>query len=269
MNEYYRGKVAVVTGAASGIGLGMVEKLLACGAKAVFMGDLDEKRLADESQRLERDHPGKVFAVPTDVTELAQVERLVLSARDHAGHLDFLFNNAGVGMTVPTEQVTFDIWKFIVNLNLMGVIYGTYTAIPIMRAQRSGHIVSTGSAAGLMPVAYQAVYAASKSAVISMSESLRYELESEGLRFSTFNPGNIATNIFRGLEKLPDDVVSVEEAMEYLFAELAKGSPTVVYPRQIQEWHRLYLEDRPVFEQVARSIAAERRENYRTKGTYY
>jgi len=172
-------------------------------------------------------------------------------------------------MTVPTEQVTFDIWKFIVNLNLMGVIYGTYTAIPIMRAQRSGHIVSTGSAAGLMPVAYQAVYAASKSAVISMSESLRYELESEGLRFSTFNPGNIATNIFRGLEKLPDDVVSVEEAMEYLFAELAKGSPTVVYPRQIQEWHRLYLEDRPVFEQVARSIAAERRENYRTKGTYY
>ena len=228
MNEYYRDKVAVVTGAASGIGLGMVEKLLACGAKAVFMGDLDEKRLADESQRLERDHPGKVFAVPTDVTELAQVERLVLSARDHAGHLDFLFNNAGVGMTVPTEQVTFDIWKFIVNLNLMGVIYGTYTAIPIMRAQRSGHIVSTGSAAGLMPVAYQAVYAASKSAVISMSESLRYELESEGLRFSTFNPGNIATNNFRGLEKLPDDVVSVEEAMEYLFAELAKGLSQVL-----------------------------------------
>ncbi len=268
MSDYYRGKVAAVTGAAAGIGLGLVEKLLAEGAKAVFMGDIDEEGLSRESQRLNLAYPGKVFTALTDVTVQEQVEGLIHDAAEHDGHLDFVFNNAGMGMTIPTEQVTFDIWRFLLNLNLMGVAYGTYTAIPIMREQGSGHIVNTGSAGGLMPVPYQALYAATKSAVITMTECLQYELENEGLRFSVFNPGNVATSIFGDLTP-PPDAVTVEEAADYIFEELAKGSLIIVFPQQMRDMYRAYLEDRASYDKLARAMADERRENYRTKGTYY
>ena len=108
MGDYYRNKVAVVTGAASGIGLGLVENLLAEGALAVFMGDVNQDNLDKESERLNLEYPGKAHAMLADVTDLGQVEALIQAARAHDGHLDFLFNNAGVGMTIPTEQVTFD-----------------------------------------------------------------------------------------------------------------------------------------------------------------
>lgn len=268
MSDYYKDKVAVVTGAASGIGLGLTEKLLAEGAMAVFMGDINQDNLSQESERLDAEYPGKVFAALTDVTALDQVEALIKGAKEHAGHLDFVFNNAGIGMTVPTEQVTFDIWRFVIDLNLMGVIYGTYTAIPIMREQGFGHIVNTGSAGGLLPVAYQAVYAATKSAIITMTECLQYELETEGLRFSVFNPGNVITGIFGELTPPPGSI-SVEEAADYIFDELAKGSVIIVLPQQMRDLYHLYLENRSEFDKVSRAMASERRENYRTKGTYY
>ncbi len=268
MSDYFKDKVAAVTGAASGIGLGLVEKLLAEGAMAVFMGDINEENLARESERLNKAYPGKAHPVLTDVTKLEQVEGLIHSARDHDGHLDFVFNNAGMGMTLPTEQITFEIWRFLIDLNLMGVIYGSYTAIPIMREQGSGHIVNTGSVGGLMPVAYQAVYAATKSAVITMTECLQFELETEGLRFSVFNPGNVITGIFGELEP-PPDAITVEEATDYIFQELEKGTVLIVFPEKYREFYRLYREDREAFDRMAREIAAERRENYRTKGTYF
>jgi len=268
MGDYYKDKVAVVTGAASGIGLGLTEKLLAEGAMAVFMGDINPDNLAKESERLNQRYPGKAFTALTDVTKLEQVEALIKGAKEHDGHLDFVFNNAGMGMTIPTEQVTFDIWKFILDLNLLGVIYGTYTAIPIMREQGFGHIVNTGSVGGLMPVAYQALYAATKSAVITMTECLQYELEVEGLRFSVFNPGNVITGIFGELEP-PPDAITVEDAVDYIFQELEKGTLIIVFPEKFRDMYRLYREDRDEFDKLSRQIASERRENYRTKGTYY
>ncbi len=268
MSGYFENKVAVVTGAASGLGLGITEHLLANRAKAVFMGDVKEENLTRESERLNKKYPGKVIPQLTDVTKLDQVEKVIHAAKAFDGHLDFVFNNAGMGMTYPTEKITYEIWKFIMDLNFWGAVYGTYTAIPIMREQGSGHIVNAGSVTGLIPVPYQAVYAASKSAVISMTECLQYELETEGLNFSVYCPGNVRTPIFGDMAPPPDSI-SVDEAVDYIFQELEKKTLVIIFPQKMRDFAALYRLNRPEFDKMARSIAAERRENYRTKGTYY
>lgn len=268
VSGYFRDKVAAVTGAASGIALAMTEQMLCKGAKAVFMGDFKEESLTREAQRLETQYPGKVFPVLTDVTKREEVARLVHSAADHAGHLDFVCNIAGIGMTLPTEQITFEIWDHMIDLNLKGVVYGTYAAVPIMREQGFGHIVNAGSIAGLMPIPYQAVYAATKAAVISMTESLQYELEPEGLRFSVFCPANVRTLIFGDLEP-PADSIGVDEAVEYILEEVEQRSLLIALPQSTRDFHALYRQRREDFDELVRQLAAERRENYRTKGTYY
>ncbi|HNR65421.1 MAG TPA: SDR family oxidoreductase [Atribacterota bacterium] len=268
MTDYFKDKVAVVTGAASGIGLGLSEHLLKRGAKAVFMGDFNKENLDKEASRLNAEFPGKVHPLLTDVTKLEQVEELIKQAKMLGGHLDFVFNNAGMGMTLPTEQITFDIWKMLIDLNLWGVIYGTYSAIPIMREQGFGHIINTASIAGCVPIPYQAVYATTKSAVISMTESLQYELEVEGLQFSVFCPGNVITSIFGSMTP-PPDAITVDEAVEYIFQELEKKSMIIIFPQNMREAESLYRENRAEFDKMIRGLAAERRENYRTKGTYY
>lgn len=268
MSGSFDGKVAVVTGGASGIGLGIVEGLLRGGALGVFIGDLKEDQLNLQVERLTKIYPGRVFGVVTDVTAEDQAAHLIGSARDWSGRLDMVFNVAGMGMTLPTEKITFDIWRFLMNLNVMGVVYGTYSAIPIMRSQGFGHVVNAGSIAGLIPVPYQAVYAATKAAVISMTESLQYELESEGLRFSVFCPANVRTPIFGDLEP-PADSISVEEAVDYIFRGMEKGDVIMAFPETTRQMWDLYRRDKESFDELARKLASERRENYRTKGTYF
>ena len=267
MSGYFFEKVAAVTGAASGIGLGLTEEILARGAAAVFMGDLKEENLARESARLEEKYPGKIFPVVTDVTRLEDVQNLVGKTADFNGKLDFIFNNAGVGMTLPTEQITFEIWRFLVDLNIMGVAHGTYCAIPIMKKQGCGHIVNAGSVAGLVPVAYQAVYAATKAAVISMTESLQYELEADGLSFSAYCPGNVVTGVF-GEVAPPPDSISVREAVGYILGGVEEKKMLIPLPESVKGFYDLYRLRREDFDKFMRNMAAERRENYRTKGSY-
>jgi NAD(P)-dependent dehydrogenase (short-subunit alcohol dehydrogenase family) len=268
MSGYFENKVAVVTGAASGIGLGIAEHLLARGAMAVFMGDVNETNLERESRRLGLAYQGKVFPQLVDVTNLEHVTKLISAAKAFDGHLDFVFNNAGMGMTLPTEKITFDIWRFIIDLNLMGVVYGTYAAIPLMREQGFGHIINAGSITGRIPVPYQAVYAASKSAVISMTESLQYELEADGLQFSVFCPGNVRTPIFGELTPPPDSI-SVDDAVDYIFEEMENKSLVIIFPQIMRDVDALYRGNREEFDKTIRKLARERRENYRTKGTYF
>jgi short-subunit dehydrogenase len=101
-----------------------------------------------------------------------------------------------------------------------------------------------------------------------MTESLQYELEVEGLNFSVICPGNIRTAIF-GDQTPPPNSITVDDAVDYVFQELEKKSLIIILPKEMRDYDRLYREDRPEFDKIARTAAAERRENYRTKGTYY
>ncbi|MDD4734746.1 MAG: SDR family NAD(P)-dependent oxidoreductase [Kiritimatiellae bacterium] len=268
MSTVFENTVAVVTGAASGIGLGITEHLLRRGARGVFMGDFSEGPLMREAERLRQTYPERVFPVLTNVTEEKQVKTLIQSAEALEGHLDFVFNNAGAGATIPVEQTTFEIWKKVLDLNLMGVVYGTYTAIPIMRKQGFGHIVNTASLAGLLPIPYQPIYGASKSAIISMTESLQYELECEGLHFSVFCPSDIKTPIYGDLPP-PPQAISVDEAITELLDAVEKRTLLIVLPESARALDQLYRTNRPAYDQMIRDMAAQRRENYKTKGTYY
>lgn len=265
MQEYYLDKVCVVTGAAAGIGYAVCKKLLEFGS-IVFMADIDEKGLEKAIDDF-REYTGKVFAVPTDVTKQEQVQKLIQDAAVYNGHLDFLFNNAGVGATMLFENVTLDIWNKVININLWSVIYGINTAVPIMRKQGFGHIVNTSSVAGVIPAPYQAVYSATKYAVTGMTECLRYELYDEGIYFTTVCPGNVATSIWKGIA-IPADATPVDEAAQIILNGVANKESIIVFSDYYKE---IYIKCRkdPVFqEKLMLGLARERRENFRTKGTY-
>jgi len=267
LEEYYRGKVCVVTGGASGIGLAVAEGLLKFGA-VVYIADVRQENLEKAAEKLKNYAPA-LHAVLTDVTRQQEVKSLIENAFSDQGRLDFLFNNAGIGCTEPIETLTLEHWKFTIDLNLWGIIYGIYAALPIMRRQGSGHIVNTSSMAGLLPVPFQAVYCASKAAVLSIGESLRYELYDDNIRFTTICPANVVTPIFASVGRVPDDAVTAEEAAGIILEDVADNVNIVYIPRD-QKGKVLYLKNTPEkMDEYMIKMSRERHENYRTKGTYF
>ena len=185
-------------GAASGIGFALAAALLQAGA-VVFMADRDTKTLAAAVEQMSP-YAGRVHSLSVHVTNQEQVQHMVEDAAARHGRLDFLFNNAGIGGTFQISEVTLEHWRRIIDINLWGVIYGVQSALPIMRRQGGGHIVNTASIAGLVPPPFQALYCATKYAVVGLSESLRFELGEEGIHVSVVCPGNVATPIFGPLK---------------------------------------------------------------------
>ena len=141
------GRVAVVTGAASGIGLALCERFLADGMRVV-MADVEVPRLAQEVARL-TDGGGDVLAVTVDVRDPAQVQHLVDTTLDTYGAAHLVCNNAGVAPVVPLTEMTPENWRWIVDVNVLGVAYGISAFAPLLIAQGVGHIVNTASEMGL------------------------------------------------------------------------------------------------------------------------
>ncbi len=265
MRDAFKDKVCIVTGAASGIGLQLAKDLAAAGA-VVFMADVDAGRLADARKEIAA---GDVHTVVTDVTDAEQVRALIERAAGHNGRLDILFNNAGVGATCPWETITLDMWRFVLNINLWGVIHGLHFAVPLMRKQGGGQIVNTSSVGGLLDIPYQAVYCATKAAVASIGECLRYELADENIHVTTIYPGNVATPIFAGVGSVPDDAVSVADAAKIILDAVARKETAVVFPEVSRVWAERVRCDPEYREAAMLAMARERRHNYQTKGTYF
>lgn len=196
-----RGKVAVVTGGASGIGLALAERCLAEGMQVVI-GDYEEAALAETAARL------GVLGVQTDVRSPESLRALAAAAMDRFGALHLLCNNAGVSVMTGLGSLTADDWRWVFDVNLFGTVHGVATFLPLLKANaEGGHILNTVSMSGLYTVRAQAAYAASKAAVLSFSETLRLELDAEGgkVGVTAACPGPVRTNIRTSIRNRGDD----------------------------------------------------------------
>lgn len=189
----FQDSVAIVTGAASGIGRGLAEELARRGSEVVIADRNTD--LANQVAAGIRDAGGKASAAELDVRDAETVTQLVTSVVDRTGRLDFMFNNAGIGVLGETHQHSLEDWNYIVDVNLRGVIHGIHAAYPVMIEQGFGHIVNTASIAGLTPVSFLTSYVATKYAVVGLSQSLRAEAAPLGVRVSVLCPGAVRTAI--------------------------------------------------------------------------
>jgi NAD(P)-dependent dehydrogenase (short-subunit alcohol dehydrogenase family) len=227
------GQVAVVTGAANGIGRAVAAALVDRGLQVV-VADVEAGTLARTAAEL----GDRVLAVPTDVADIDQVRALADRTLAAFGRVDLVVNNAGVGAGGPSWDIAPAEWDRVWSVNVGGVVNGVHVFTPHLIAGGGGHIVNTASLAGLTVGLFGAPYAASKSAIISISESLRGELDiiAPNIGVTVVCPGPVDTRMFRGLaelaappadgapeaETLPPEVLTALAPMREAVGEMAK-----------------------------------------------
>ena len=168
------GRVAVVTGGASGIGLALARRFAAEGMRIVI-GDVEEPALEKAVAELQ-EGGADVIGVPTDVTDPEQVEELARAAERQFGAIHIACNNAGVGAGGLSWEAPLETWQWVIGVNLWGVIHGIRAFVPRIIEQDAGHVVNTASVAGLVAAPFMGPYNASKHAVVAISETLHHEL---------------------------------------------------------------------------------------------
>jgi NAD(P)-dependent dehydrogenase (short-subunit alcohol dehydrogenase family) len=193
--EDLQGKVAVITGGASGIGRAVADKAAAEGMK-IILGDIEEGPLKAAVDDL-NSTGAEALGVVTDVSDRASVEALRDAALDRFGAVHLVHNNAGIGLGGPIWEVTEEDWRWILGVNLWGVIHGVATFTPLLLEQGEGHIVNTASIAGLIVAPFLGPYNATKQAVVAISETLFKDLQTVAapVGVSVLCPGFVQTRI--------------------------------------------------------------------------
>ena len=186
-------KVAIVTGASSGIGEATAIALAAAGAKVAIAARRSE-RLETLTQRIQQ-NGGEALPITADVANEAQVQDMVSATKDKWGRVDILVNNAGVMLLGPVYQANTEDWRRMFDVNVLGLMYATHAILPLMKAQGEGHIVNISSVAGRVANAGTGVYNATKWAVGAFSESLRKEVHKDKIRVTIIEPGLVATEL--------------------------------------------------------------------------
>lgn len=193
MSGKLSGKVALVTGASSGIGEATALALAAEGAKVAAVA-----RRADRLEALVKrisEHGGQAIPIVADVADDAQAHDMVSKANAKFGSVDILVNNAGVMLLGSIAGANTEDWRRMINTNLLGLMYATHAVIPIMKQQGQGHIVNISSVAGRIASAGTGVYNATKWGVGAFSESLRKEVYQDKIRVTIIEPGAVATEL--------------------------------------------------------------------------
>jgi NAD(P)-dependent dehydrogenase (short-subunit alcohol dehydrogenase family) len=241
--EKYRGRVALVTGAASGLGRG-IARLLAKSGVRVIAADIDAAALAAVGG-------GAIVTEALDVRDTAAFHAAAEGAVARFGRIDYLFNIAGVVVAGELLEVTPEAWRRVLDVNLMGTVNGIAAVYPGMARARSGHIVNMSSVMGLLPAPLLAPYAASKAAIVSLSESLRLETDHHGVRVTLVCPGFVRTEIYRRAEAparfgpdlgslVPFKSLEVDGAVRSILNGVARNRARIVFPAFWRWYWRLW-----------------------------
>lgn len=195
-------KVVVITGASSGMGEATARHLAEQGAKVV-LGARRGERLESLAGKIKA-AGGEALAVVTDVTRRADVANLINVSVEAFGRIDVLINNAGIMPLSPLEALKADEWERMIDVNIKGVLNGIAAALPHMKAQKSGHIITTASVAGHLVFPASSVYSGTKFAVRAICEGLRQEVKDYNIRTTILSPGAVKTEL---LEQISDTAV--------------------------------------------------------------
>jgi len=206
----FEGAVAVITGAASGIGRSTALALVKLGTDIV-VADIDDARMEEVSQAIEN-LGRRALIVHCDVSQDASVKNLAAQTLSAFGRVDLLMNNAGVMIEGDVEKISLADWEWVLNINLLGIIRGVHAFLPIMLKSGSGYIINTSSIAGLIPdwgspsLAVKTIpYITSKFGVLGFSESLYTYLRPKGIMVSVLCPGGVSTNFQSNIRHAADD----------------------------------------------------------------
>lgn len=238
-----QGKVAVVTGAASGIGRALTDRFVAAGMKVV-LGDVDEVRLRATEAEL-REGGADVLPAVIDVSLPESMEELARKTLERYGAAHVMCNNAGVAGVGDQWTGPMSVWEWVVNINLYGVVNGIRAFLPIMLDQNEGHIVNTASMAGLVAMPGFGPYNATKHAVVAISEGLFLELKTKGVNVSCscLCPGFVKTNLMTNIQwtdrlgDKPKEIVDPISAMmnEALHVGVETGIPATDVADQVHD----------------------------------
>ncbi len=273
MREYFQRKVAIVTGAASGIGRELCLFLGRMGA-IVTAADVNEEgavRVAEEIVA----NGGRARAVSLDVADAEGVQRLVEETAEPRQRLDFMFNNAGITIAGEVRDMNLHQWRRIVDINLWGVVYGTTAAYSLMVKQGFGHIVNVASYLGLVGVPFSTAYNTTKFAVVGLSSSLRQEGAGLGVRVSVVCPGYVLTRLIddgtllslsanQAKDLLPVRLYSVEKAARHILKGVSRNKGMIIFPAHARLFTLLNRIDSrllvPVFWKAVRDFRSMRGE---------
>ncbi len=234
------GQVCIVTGGASGIGRALAQELARRGAKVVVT-DIDLVGASTVATAINAMRAGSASATLLDVTDADAVAAVINQTRQSHGRIDMVVNNAGISITGDARDLSVAQWRRVIDVNLMGVVYGSDAAYKVMAAQGYGHIVNIASLAGLVPFPTNAPYGATKHAVVGLSLALRAEGEDLGVRVSVVCPGFVASNIFNATEmvnvpreqliaNIPFNKVSVDVAALRILEGVERNRAMIVFP---------------------------------------
>ena len=269
------GRTAVITGAASGIGLEMARRFAAAGMQ-LMLADIEAEPL--EAARSELANGGaSVASFELDVREYTQIEALEAAARDRFGNVHVLCNNAGVGAGGPVVGTDdLDVWRWAIDINLWGVIYGCKVFIPAMAAHGEPcHVVNTASMAGLAPSPFMGPYTIAKYGVVALSETLSLEMQmaKNNVGVSVLCPAFVRTAIADSKRNLPPELAEAHGApqeMESIMHALVDGGidPTLVAEAVHQAilddsfWILTHDESKPAIVARAESIADNQKPSF-------
>src|SRR6185312_8255422 len=229
-----KGKVAIVTGSTSGIGLGIAKELAGLGADLVLNGLGDAGRIEAIRSSIEREHSVRVVYDGADMSKGEAVRGLIAATIEKFGRLDILVNNAGIQFTAPVEEFPAVKWNAILEINLSAAFHGTAAAVPQMKKQRWGRIVNIASTHGLVASTHKAAYVAAKHGLVGLTKLVGLETAGSGVTCNAVCPGWVRTPL---VEKQISDTaaqknISQKDAAKALLGE-KQPSSEFVSPEQL------------------------------------